>query len=96
MHGNPSHQVDLRSGDRERNDFPVTFTADQVQYDRDGNLVTATGHVEAWQNDHVVRADKITYDSLKELFYAYGEVDQVYIVQQKGLGQPASTASRLR
>ena len=43
-------------------DDPVAFTADQVEYDRDNGLVTATGNVEAWQNDHVLRADKITFD----------------------------------
>jgi LPS-assembly protein len=41
---------------------PVTFTADEVDYDKDKSLVTATGHVEAWQNGHVMRADKITFD----------------------------------
>lgn len=41
---------------------PVTFSADQVQYDQKNNLVIATGHVEAWQNGHVLRADKIVFD----------------------------------
>jgi LPS-assembly protein len=41
---------------------PVTFSADQVQYDQQNNLVITTGHVEAWQNGHVLRADKIVFD----------------------------------
>jgi len=41
---------------------PVTFTADQVQYDQQNNLVITTGHVEAWQNGHVLRADKVVFD----------------------------------
>ncbi|MBV9251941.1 MAG: LPS-assembly protein LptD, partial [Acetobacteraceae bacterium] len=41
---------------------PVTFAADQVEYDRENALVIARGHVEAWQNDHVLRADEITFD----------------------------------
>lgn len=41
---------------------PVTFGADQVQYDQQNNLVIATGHVESWQNNHVLRADKIVFD----------------------------------
>ncbi|HEY3847213.1 MAG TPA: LPS assembly protein LptD [Acetobacteraceae bacterium] len=41
---------------------PVTFGADQVQYDQQNNLVIATGHVESWQNGHVLRADKIVFD----------------------------------
>ena len=55
-------------------DQPVTFTADQVDYDRDRAIVTATGHVEAWQNDHVVRADKMTFDRNTNIAAAYGHV----------------------
>jgi LPS-assembly protein len=52
---NPSnHQINSNQ--------PVTFTADSVEYDKDKSLVTASGHVEAWQNGHVMRADKITFD----------------------------------
>jgi LPS-assembly protein len=43
-------------------DQPVTFTADSVEYDRDNSLVIADGHVEAWQNDSVLRADHMTFD----------------------------------
>jgi LPS-assembly protein len=53
---------------------PVTFTADEVQYDRDGALVTATGHVEAWQDDRVLRADKITFDRNTNVAAATGHV----------------------
>ena len=53
---------------------PVAFTADQVQYDRDNALVTATGNVEAWQNDHVLRADKITFDRNTNVAAATGHV----------------------
>ncbi len=41
---------------------PVTFGADQVEYDQQNNLVIATGHVEAWQNGHVLQADKVVFD----------------------------------
>ncbi|MFC3127021.1 LPS-assembly protein LptD [Pseudoroseomonas globiformis] len=44
------------------NNAPVTFTAEQVEYDRDNNRVTATGAVEAWQNDRILRADRFTYN----------------------------------
>jgi LPS-assembly protein len=40
-------------------DAPVTFLADQVAYDKTGNLVTATGHVRAWQNGQTLYADKV-------------------------------------
>ena len=43
-------------------DQPVTFTADSVEYDRENSLVIAQGHVEAWQSDNVLRADRITFD----------------------------------
>ena len=53
---------------------PVAFTADEVQYDRDNALVTATGNVEAWQNDHILRADKITFDRNTNVAAATGHV----------------------
>jgi LPS-assembly protein len=53
---------------------PVAFTADQVTYDRDTGLVTATGHVEAWQNDTVLRADKIVFDRNTNIAAATGNV----------------------
>jgi LPS-assembly protein len=53
---------------------PVTFTADSVEYDRQNALVTASGHVEAWQNDHVLRADQITFDRNTGVAAAKGNV----------------------
>src|SRR6185437_9878515 len=53
---------------------PVTFTADQVEYDRANALVIAKGHVEAWQNDHVLRADEITFDRNTGVAAAKGHV----------------------
>ena len=53
---------------------PVAFTADQVTYDRENGIVTATGNVEAWQNDHVLRADKITFDRNTNVAAAAGHV----------------------
>jgi lipopolysaccharide export system protein LptA len=64
-----------------------------------GSTAPARSFLKAWENaeaetiDTTIQADKITYDSAKELFYAYGELDQVYFVQQKFFGQPASTAT---
>ncbi len=53
---------------------PVAFTADNFEYDRAAGIVTATGHVEAWQNDHVLRADKITFDRNTNVAAASGNV----------------------
>jgi LPS-assembly protein len=63
-----------RPGEQIRTDEPVTFSADSVEYDKDKSLVTATGHVEAWQNGHVMRADKITFDRNTGVAAAYGNV----------------------
>jgi len=56
---------------------PVTFTADHVEYDRDNAIVSATGNVEAWQNDNVLRADKITFDRNANVAAASGNVVMV-------------------
>lgn len=53
---------------------PVTFTADSLQYDRNTGVVTASGHVEAWQNGHELIADKVTYDRNTDVMAASGHV----------------------
>ena len=53
---------------------PVTFTADQVEYDREHALVTARGHVEAWQAGRVVRADQMTFNRETGVVTAVGNV----------------------
>jgi LPS-assembly protein len=53
---------------------PVTFTADQVEYDRENALVIARGHVEAWQNDHVLQADQVVFDRNTGVAAAKGNV----------------------
>ncbi len=53
---------------------PVTFTADDVQYDREEGVVTATGRVEAWQNDRTLRADKIVFNRNTGVAAATGNV----------------------
>lgn len=62
------------SGHQINRNEPVTFSADEVDYDKDKSLVTATGHVEAWQNGHVMRADKITFDRNTGVAAATGHV----------------------
>lgn len=53
---------------------PVSFTADQVEYDRPDGLVIAIGHVEAWQNGHVLRADRIVFNRKTGTAAATGHV----------------------
>jgi LPS-assembly protein len=56
---------------------PVTFIADRVIYDRARGLVTAEGHVQAWQNDHVLLADKIVFDRNTNVVAATGHVSLI-------------------
>jgi hypothetical protein len=65
----------------------------------EGSATPTRNFMTAWQNaqartfDTLIQGDKITYDSLKELFYVYGEEGRaVSIVQQAGIGQPYSAA----
>lgn len=53
---------------------PVTFTADEVEYDRERGLVTARGKVEAWQGERLLRADEFTYDRNTGVATARGNV----------------------
>lgn len=53
---------------------PVTFLADKLTYDRNTGIVIATGHVQAWQGDHVLQADKVTYNRNTGITVATGHV----------------------
>jgi LPS-assembly protein len=55
-------------------DQPVFYQADAVEYDRDGAMVTLSGHVEIWQGDRVLRADRVTYDRNTGVAAATGNV----------------------
>jgi hypothetical protein len=56
------------------------------------DLLRAWGDAYARVDDKTVQADTITYDSVSDLFYAYGENGhEVLITQQDFIGQPAST-----
>ncbi len=56
------------------NNAPVTFTAEEVEYDQERNLVTARGAVEAWQNERILRADRFTFDRQTGIATAEGNV----------------------
>ena len=61
-------------GARGNNNAPVTFQADNVSYDKDRALITASGHVVAWQNGNVLLADRVTFDRNTDVAAAYGHV----------------------
>jgi LPS-assembly protein len=53
---------------------PVTFQADRIDYNQKTNIVTLTGHVEAWQAGHVLFADRVLYDRNTNVADAIGHV----------------------
>ena len=64
----------LGGGPQQDPNAPVTFTADEVEYDREKGLVTARGKVEAWQGERLLRADTFTYDRNTGIATATGNV----------------------
>ncbi|MBP0464482.1 LPS-assembly protein LptD [Roseomonas sp. PWR1] len=56
---------------------PVTFTAEEVEYDQNRALVVARGRVEAWQGNRVLRADEFTYDRNTGVATARGNVQLI-------------------
>lgn len=55
-------------------DSPITFTAEEVEYNRETGVVTARGRVEAWQGERLLRADAFTYDRNTGVATARGNV----------------------
>jgi LPS-assembly protein len=53
---------------------PVGFMADTVEYQQNNQLVIARGHVEAWQNGTVLRADQVTFNRRTGIATATGHV----------------------
>lgn len=53
---------------------PVLMTADQIEHDRERNVVTAHGSVEITQEGRVLNADKVVYDMNADRLFAYGHV----------------------
>lgn len=53
---------------------PVTFKADRIEYNQKTNIVTLSGHVEAWQAGHVLFADRVLYDRNTNIADAIGHV----------------------
>lgn len=75
------------------NDEPVTFTADEVEYDRERERVVARGRVEAWQGGRFLRADSFTYDRNTRIALVQGNVQiieadgQVFYAEEAELGE---------
>lgn len=55
-------------------DLPILFTADQLTYDRDDEIVRAIGHVEVNHDQRILLADRITYFRNEDRMIAEGDV----------------------
>ena len=71
---------------------PVTFTAEEVEYDRARERVVARGRVEAWQGGRFLRADSFIYDRNTRIAVVQGNVQiieadgQVFYAEEAELG----------
>jgi LPS-assembly protein len=73
--GRPAAQPGLLGiGSGANTNDPVTFTAEEVQFDQNADTVTARGRVEAWQGLRVLRADEFTYNRTTGVATATGNV----------------------
>lgn len=77
-------------------DQPVTFTAGEVEYDRDSTVVTARGRVEAWQGDRILRADEFTYNRNTGVATARGNVQILEPDGQVLFAESAVLSNRMR
>lgn len=75
--GSPAAPAANAPGAPPAQDQPVTFTAEEVEYDQNRALVVARGRVEAWQGNRVLRADEFTYDRNTGVATARGNVQLI-------------------
>ena len=57
-----------------KQDQPVYYQADTVEYDRETGVVTLSGHVEFWQEPRMLLADKVVYNRGSDVATATGHV----------------------
>jgi lipopolysaccharide assembly outer membrane protein LptD (OstA) len=62
------------AGAQQQTSLPAVFSADEVIYDRDRDIVTATGNVEIVQGNRVIRADSVSFDRRQNVVSASGNV----------------------
>ena len=62
----------LPAGAQRAQELPASLIADQVTYDRDTRLLTATGNVEVLYQGRVLRAHRIVYDEAADEIRAEG------------------------
>ena len=59
---------------QEKNDIPVSLSADEMQYNQNNTIVTAQGNVEISQTGKTLIADTVTYDRTNNKIGASGNV----------------------
>jgi len=65
----------LAASDTGTNTSPASlFSADKIRYDRDAELVTASGNVEIVQGDRILKADKVVYNVREDKISASGNI----------------------
>ncbi|MFM7608202.1 MAG: LPS-assembly protein LptD, partial [Alphaproteobacteria bacterium] len=75
---------------------PVTFTADEVQYDQNAALVVARGRVEAFQGGRILRADELTYNRNTGVATARGNVQLIEADGQVMFADSAELSNQMR
>ena len=75
---------------------PVTFTADEVQYDQNAALVVARGRVEAFQGGRILRADELTYNRNTGVATARGNVQLIEADGQVMFAESAVLSNQMR
>ena len=58
----PPPSAGARSAPERAQELPASLIADQVTYDRETRILTASGNVEVLYQGRVLRADRIIYD----------------------------------
>ncbi len=75
---------------------PVTFTADEVEYDQNAALVVARGRVEAFQGGRILRADELTYNRNTGVATARGNVQLIEADGQVMFAESAELSNQMR
>ena len=71
---NPAPALAQRMGGGVQPELPAVLKADELTYDQELDIVTASGHVEITQGDRVLRADTVSYNRRANLVTANGNV----------------------
>ncbi|MEM9760945.1 MAG: LPS assembly protein LptD [Pseudomonadota bacterium] len=70
----PVAQAQLSGGEQIERDLPVALIADNIEYDSNTGIVTASGNVEVYYGDRTLTAERIVYNSRTERISAEGNI----------------------